>query len=134
MKKLIIVVTKFIRKNFFAKIKYDKKAFLIISTVFLLSAVINSIVLNKRFDMAIAVTLGVFMPYLLFSIIYQLYSIIKYREFRLFNDWRYVFFLLFFQVLFMVQVAEQQKISDDLIKSQKEQKEFLEEFFKREKP
>lgn len=104
MRKLIIFAINFLRKNILAKIKYDKKAFLIISAVFLLSAVINSIALNKRFDMAIAVTLGVFMPYILFSIIYPLYTIFKYQEIRLFNDWRVVFFLLFFQFLHMLQI------------------------------
>jgi hypothetical protein len=81
------------------KINYDKRGLLIIGIVFILSIILNAIVHDLRLVYAIAFTMGVFSPYILFSVCYLIYCLIKYKEIHFFTDWRVVIFLIIFQLL-----------------------------------
>lgn len=81
------------------KIKYDKKGVIVICIVFLLSIILNAIVENNYSFLVIPYTIGVFLPYFIFLIIYFLYSLIRYKELSFYTDWRVSIFLIFLELL-----------------------------------
>ncbi len=76
---------------------YDKKGLFIIGIVFILSTILNTIVGKMSFIGGIPYTIGVFSPYILFSICYLLYYLFKHKKIYFYTDWRVSIWLIIFQ-------------------------------------
>ena len=81
------------------KTDFDYKGFLLIAAFYSICVAINAYATKMALDGAMAFTLGVFLPFIILNIIYLIYSLIRYKEVRLFTDWRALYIIVPLELL-----------------------------------
>jgi hypothetical protein len=95
------------------KVKYDKDGLYIVLLVLMICIGINVTIKDQSILEGIGYTIGVIIPYVVFSIFYLIYALIKHKEVRFFTSWKVSIYIAIFQFLSMYSYLKNEFFSSE---------------------